>query len=105
VRAHLRLPPVFFPVYELNYVIVRRVNAAIEVELWEWPKSLNYRLPWTERLATIGRRPPRLQLDDMRPYVVDSIVIPFRPGVARRETVAIQRPQTALQREENEAIN
>jgi UDP-2,3-diacylglucosamine pyrophosphatase LpxH len=104
VRAHLRLPPVFYPLYELNYVTVRRVGAAIEVELWEWPKSLNYRLPWTERLATIGRRPPRLQLDDMRPYVVDSVIIPFRPGIARREAVAVPRPQAAPRREENEAI-
>jgi hypothetical protein len=82
VRTHLKLPPVFVPVYELTYVTVRRAGAAIVVELWERPKVLEYRLPWTERLATIGNRRPRLRPPDLVPRVLESVTIPFRPGVA-----------------------
>ncbi len=82
IRAHLRLPPVFVPVYELNYVTVRRAGAAIRVDLWDQPKALEYRLPWTEWLATLGRRRPRLQPGALAPHILDTAIIPFRPGVA-----------------------
>ncbi len=82
IRTYLQLPPVFVPTYELNYVTVSRAGAAMQVELWEWPKSLEYRLPWTERLATIGRHRPRFHPRDLAPRLLESIEIPFRPGVA-----------------------
>jgi len=87
LRTHLKLPPVFVPTYELSYLTVQRAGAAIRAELWERPKALEYRLPWTERLATIGRRRPPLRPSDPAPRVLASVTIPFRPGVAVRESV------------------
>ena len=82
IPTHLKLPPVFVPTYELNYVTVQPQGAGIQVELWEHPKALPYRLPLIERLATIGRRRPRLRPQGLAPRVLESIVIPFRSGVA-----------------------
>ncbi|HET8626319.1 MAG TPA: metallophosphoesterase [Thermomicrobiales bacterium] len=82
IRTHLKLPPVFVPTYELTYLLVRRVGAAVRVELWERPKVLTYRLPWTERLATLGRRRPGPRGDDLAPRVLAATEIPFRRGVA-----------------------
>ena len=53
--------------------------------MWERPKALEYRLPWTERLATIGRRRPPLRPATLAPRVLAAVTIPFRPGVAARE--------------------
>jgi UDP-2,3-diacylglucosamine pyrophosphatase LpxH len=58
IPTNLKLPPVFVPTYELTYVTVDRVADGIIARLWERPKALEYRLPWTERLATLGRAPP-----------------------------------------------
>ena len=81
IRTHLRLPPVFVPTYELTYVVVRPVERAIRVELWERPKELDYRLPWTEWLATLGAR-RRRRITSLAPRLLSAATIPFRPGVA-----------------------
>lgn len=80
IRTNLKLPPVFVPTYQLTYLIVTREAAAIRATLWEWPKALDYRLPWTERLATLGRaRPPR-QPKCLAPRRLNEVVLPFRPA-------------------------
>ena len=83
IRTNLKLPPVFVPVYELTYVTVARAGAGIAVALWERPKSLVYRLPWTERLAILFRHRPPMRPPDLAPRIVESVVIPLRPGVDR----------------------
>lgn len=81
IKTNLKLPPVFVPTYELTYVTVDRAANGIVARLWERPKALEYRLPWTERLATLGRsRPPRRPADTA-PRIVQETTIPFRPGV------------------------
>ena len=64
IPTNLKLPPVFVPTYELTYVTVDRAPNGIVARLWERPKALEYRLPWTERLATLWRdRPPQRPAD------------------------------------------
>jgi UDP-2,3-diacylglucosamine pyrophosphatase LpxH len=97
--THLRLPPVFVPTYELTYVVVQRAGAAMRVELWERPKALDYRLPWTERLATLGRRRKRLRPADLAPRLLESAAVPFRAGVtAPGPTGAASRQPSAAER-------
>ena len=79
IATNLKLPPVFVPTYELSYVTVDRAAAGITVRLWERPKGLEYRLPWTERLATLGRRRPPLRPADTTPRVAQELTLPFRP--------------------------
>jgi hypothetical protein len=80
IATNLKLPPVFVPTYELSYVTVDRVAAGITVRLWERPKGIEYRLPWTERLATLGRHRPPLRPADTTPRVAQELTIPFRPA-------------------------
>ena len=79
IATNLKLPPVFVPTYQLSYVTVDRATNGITVRLWERPKSLTYRLPWTERLATLGRQRPPLRPVDTTPRVVHELTLPFRP--------------------------
>ncbi len=83
IQTNLKLPPVFIPVYELSYLTVERVANAMQITLWDRPKALIYRLPWTERLAILFRRRPPMRLTDLAPRAVDTVTIPFRPGIDR----------------------
>lgn len=83
INTHLKLPPVFVPVYELAYVTVERRGAAMQVTLWEQPKVLEYRLPWTEHLAILFRHRPPMHPPSLGAHVVSRATIPFRPGVDR----------------------
>lgn len=96
IRAHLRLPPVFIPTYELSYVTVERQGDLVRVRLWDRPKALEYRLPWTERLATIGRRRPRLLPEALVPHVVRTVDLPLGPGAAARWEPARAARATAV---------
>lgn len=79
VQTHLRLPPVFIPTYSLTYVVVEPAEERIRVCLWMRPKELTYRLPWTERLATLGRRRPPQRPRNVSPRLIREVSIPFRP--------------------------
>ncbi len=83
IQTNLKLPPVFVPVYELSYVTVERVAGAMQITLWEQPKVLEYRLPWTERLAILFRQRPPMHPADLATRVVSRATIPFRPGIDR----------------------
>lgn len=87
IATNLKLPPVFVPVYELSYLTVERVAAAMTITLWERPKVLEYRLPWSERLASLFRRRPPMRPASLTPRVVKSATIPFRPGIDRPATL------------------
>lgn len=96
ITTHLKLPPVFIPTYELSYITVERIGAAIRVRLWDRPKGLTYRLPWTERLAILVRRRPPQQPRDLAPQELDSLTLPFHPGVGDRQPAfrrGDERPQ------------
>ena len=82
IPTNLKLPPVFVPTYELSYITVDHAATGIVARLWERPKALEYRLPWTERLATLGRRRPPQRPPDTSPHIVKEMTIPFRAGVA-----------------------
>lgn len=82
IRANLKLPPVFVPTYELSYVTVERVGDGVRVRLWERPKVLTYRLPWTEHLAILFRARPPMRPADLTPRVVATSILPLRAGVA-----------------------
>ena len=86
IRANLKLPPVFVPTYELSYVTVERVAAGVSVTLWERPKVLTYRLPWSERLAILFRARPPMHPADLAPRIVTTDVLPLRAGVAAEAT-------------------
>lgn len=79
LQTHLRLPPVFIPTYSLTYVVVERAQERMRVSLWLRPKELTYRLPWTERLATVGRRRPPQRPRSVSPRLIREVSIPFRP--------------------------
>lgn len=85
LQTHFRLPPVFIPTYCLSYVVVAPTAGRVHVSLWVQPKELTYRLPWTERLATLGRRRPPQRPPSLAPRLVNEVVIPFRsaPTVAQ----------------------
>ena len=83
IATNLKLPPVFIPVYELSYLTVERAAAAMTITLWERPKTLEYRLPWTERLASLFRHRPTMRPASLTPRPVKSATIPFRAGVDR----------------------
>ena len=82
IRANLKLPPVFVPTYELSYVTVERVADGVRVALWERPKVLTYRLPWSERLAILFRERPPMRPAALTPRVVATSVLPLRAGGA-----------------------
>ena len=82
IRANLKLPPVFVPTYELSYVTVERVADGVRVALWERPKVLIYRLPWSERLAILFRARPPMRPADLTPRIVATSVLPLRAGGA-----------------------
>lgn len=86
IKTNLKLPPVFIPVYELTYVTVERAGAGIAATLWERPKALEYRLPWTERLACLFRHRPPMRPPELAPRIVETLTIPFHPGVTRPRT-------------------
>lgn len=79
LQTHLRLPPVFIPTYSLTYVVVEPAQERIRVSLWLRPKELTYRLPWTERLATVGRSRPPQRPRSVSPRLIHEVSIPFRP--------------------------
>jgi len=81
IRANLKLPPVFVPTYELSYVTVERVVDGVRVTLWERPKVLTYRLPWSERLAILFRARPPMRPADLTPRIVKASILPLRVGV------------------------
>jgi len=85
IRANLKLPPVFIPTYELSYVAVERVGDGVRVNLWERPKVLTYRLPWTERLAILFRARPPMRPAELTPRVITTSVLPLRSGVVADE--------------------
>lgn len=85
IATNLKLPPVFVPTYELNYVSVERESTGVRVTLWERPKDLVYRLPWTERLAILFRERPPMRRTDLAPHIVKTTVIPLRAGVLAQE--------------------
>lgn len=93
IPTHFRLPPVFVPTYELTYVVARPTGAALRVELWERPKALEYRLPWTEWLATLGRRRRPLRPADLAPRRLAAATLPFRAGFAAPLAVGQQFQQ------------
>lgn len=79
LQTHFRLPPVFIPIFSLSYVVVERTGDRMRVRLWVQPKELTYRLPWTERLATLGRRRPAQRPPSLAPQILKEVSIPFRP--------------------------
>ncbi|MHB8645261.1 MAG: metallophosphoesterase [Thermomicrobiales bacterium] len=56
--TRLKLPPVFIPVYQLTYAVLRMTPAGLSITLNERVKPLRYRLGWAERIATFRTRPP-----------------------------------------------
>ncbi len=56
--TRLKLPPVFIPVYQLTYAVLRMTPAGLSTTLNERVKPLRYRLGWAERIATFRKRPP-----------------------------------------------
>jgi UDP-2,3-diacylglucosamine pyrophosphatase LpxH len=81
IRANLKLPPVFVPTYELSYITVERVGEGVRATLWERPKVLIYRLPWTERLAILFRVRPPMRPVALAPHIVTTTILPLRAGV------------------------
>jgi hypothetical protein len=59
VPARLGAPPVFVPAFVHSHVRVRSSPGGVTVELWDWPRPAERRLPWIERAAIAGRLPPQ----------------------------------------------
>lgn len=97
IPTNLKLPPVFVPTYELTYITVERAADGIVARLWERPKALEYQLPWTERLATLGRRRPPQRPADTTPRVLTELTIPFRPGIGARPVTLDTEPHRAAE--------
>ena len=89
IPTNLKLPPVFVPTYELTYVTVDRAPNGIVARLWERPKALEYRLPWTERLATLWRDRPPQRPADISPRILQELTIPFRAGVGAKHNAPL----------------
>lgn len=75
--TRLKLPPVFIPVYQLTYAILRMTPAGLSATLNERVKPLQYHLGWAERIATFRKRPP-LPPPAMagREVVLGSVILP-----------------------------
>lgn len=87
IKTNLKLPPVFVPVYELSYITVEREELWVRVTLWNRPKSLRYRLPWTERLAILFRHRPPMDFNELAATSIVTTVLPLRPGISRPEQI------------------
>lgn len=97
IPTNLKLPPVFVPTYELTYVTVERAAGGIVARLWERPKALEYRLPWSERLATLWRPRPPQRPRDISPQLVEELTIPFRPGIGTTHSPDLAEPRAVRQ--------
>lgn len=91
--THLKLPPVFIPRYDLNYLTVCTTAAGLEVALQRRVKPLPYHLGWPEQLATFGMRPPHERLDTAGP--VETVTVARLPLPARAATPQLE-PEPAL---------
>jgi len=102
INANLKLPPVFIPTYELSYVTVVRTGERVQVTLWERPKVLTYRLPWTERLAILFRARPPMRPADLTPRIVTTGFLPLRSDVTSCDIVGplgdVARQQLPVER-------
>jgi len=100
--TRLKLPPVFVPVYDLTYAILRMTPAGLSVTLNERVKPLSYHLGWAERLATFRTRPP-LPSPALagREATLASVVLPVPAPARANLRPSPYRLTTALESREN----